>query len=488
MSAPDRQRIFWLDAAKAYGMFLVYYGHIVERFYNGDNQAALLQDRLIYAFHMPLFFFISGFFARQTPDTAGTFVRKGLLTRILPVLFFSVLMIPGMAVEHAQPPNPDWYSAEFKTRWFDDWPELCQKLSSTAEDAQARARGELWQSFSPEVQAAIQAGAKADSLAESEKTFILDGLNASMARPLYDLDDADYIYHSKFVQFMLKNGAEALSDEDRGKVHVTLTFAILYPDWRDETFWQELWEDISRFYPTGFPLNLPTWFLVGLLVVELYHFLVGRFLQSTPRLFVAIPVLLATGVYINHGAGLESDIFFAREGIVLYAFYLLGNLLHRTQLLDRLSPLASGALFTISAAVLLGTFNLNPGSSHYNPVVLINLSQHGHPYYFAIAALAGCFTIAGLSLLTPNARWISWVGSNTLLLMGTNGFFFGFLNWRLRNWITIADSQVEVLGWVTLFTFLQMAASVPLVLLLKHYLPQLVGRPRDEGPLLPKLM
>ena len=30
MSAP--QRIFWLDAAKAYGMFLVYYGHIVERF------------------------------------------------------------------------------------------------------------------------------------------------------------------------------------------------------------------------------------------------------------------------------------------------------------------------------------------------------------------------------------------------------------------------------------------------------------------------
>ena len=26
MSTPDRQRIFWLDAAKAYGMFLLYYG------------------------------------------------------------------------------------------------------------------------------------------------------------------------------------------------------------------------------------------------------------------------------------------------------------------------------------------------------------------------------------------------------------------------------------------------------------------------------
>ena len=113
MSTPDRQRIFWLDAAKAYGMFLVYYGHIVERFYNGENQAALLQDRLIYAFHMPLFFFISGFFARDTPDTPRAFVRKGLCTRILPVLFFSLLMIPGMAVEHAQPPNPSYYSAEF---------------------------------------------------------------------------------------------------------------------------------------------------------------------------------------------------------------------------------------------------------------------------------------------------------------------------------------------------------------------------------------
>ena len=54
MSTPDRQRIFWLDAAKAYGMFLVYYGHTVERFYNGENQASLLRDRLIYAFQMPL--------------------------------------------------------------------------------------------------------------------------------------------------------------------------------------------------------------------------------------------------------------------------------------------------------------------------------------------------------------------------------------------------------------------------------------------------
>jgi len=57
MSTPNRQRIFWLDATKAYGMFLVYYGHTVERFYNGENQASLLQDRLIYAFQMPFFLY-----------------------------------------------------------------------------------------------------------------------------------------------------------------------------------------------------------------------------------------------------------------------------------------------------------------------------------------------------------------------------------------------------------------------------------------------
>ncbi len=484
MNTPFPQRIFWLDAAKAYGIFLVYYGHIAERFYQiGGNHAALLQDKLVYAFHVPLFFFVSGFFARQIPDSTGTFIRKGLLTRLLPVFFFSLLIVPGMAIEHALPPNTDNYSSVFRARWFDDWPDLCRRISSTKEDSLSRARAELWQALSTETRAAIQTGTSADSLSQAERTIVIDGLNAAMAGTPYDLSDPSYISNSRVVQSMLANGAAALSTEERGKLNVTLTWTALFPESADEdSFWQVLLEKVGYIYPHGFPLNVPTWFLIGLLVVEFYHFTVGRFLHSTPRLLVAIPTFWIVGAYINHSADLWSDIFFARECILLYAFYLLGLLLRRAQLLEKLSPKSSIALGIVSSAALLGTFNLNPLPSDLMPVVLINLSQHGNPYYFAVAALAGCFAVAALSLWTPEWQWVSWIGRNTLLLMGCNGFFFAFVNRPLARAVTLADSQPIALFWITLFTALSLAASIPIAMLLDRYLPQLVGRARAARP------
>jgi len=67
-SPPDgtRSRIDWIDVARAYAMFLVFYGHFVETVYHFDNEPALLQEKLVYAFHMPLFIFISGLIAKTT--------------------------------------------------------------------------------------------------------------------------------------------------------------------------------------------------------------------------------------------------------------------------------------------------------------------------------------------------------------------------------------------------------------------------------------
>ena len=488
MSTP--QRIFWLDAAKAYGMFLVYYGHIVERFYQiGGNQAALLQDRLVYSFHMPLFFFLSGFFARQRPDSLGTFLGKGLLTRLLPVVVLSLLIIPGKAVEHFMPPDLSDYSSRFRARWFDDWPDLCRRIASTAENPQARARTELRQALPANVQETIQAGAQADSLTQTERTLVLDGLNAAMDGTPYDLSDPSYISATRVVRYMLADGADALAAQERRRLNVTLTWATLFPEWAGEDgFWEELWDDITFFYPGAFPLNIPTWFLIGLLVVETYHFLVGRFLHSTPRLLAAIAVFGVGGNYINHDAPLWSDIFFAREGVLLYAFYLLGLLLRRTQALERLSPRRALALFALGAATLLGTFDLNPLPDDLMPVVLINLSQHGDPYYFVVTAVAGCLAVAGLALLTPQWRWVSWIGSHTLLLMGCNGFFFAFVNRPLARTFPIDDSHAAVFLWVTAYTLVSLALSVPFAMLLNRYVPQLVGRPRQTGPLLPQLM
>ena len=196
------------------------------------------------------------------------------------------------------------------------------------------------------------------------------------------------------------------------------------------------------------------------------------------------------GLYINHDVELWSDVFFVRECVLLYAFYLMGLLLRRADLFDQLSTSARVALFVVSSAVLLSTFNLNPLPTDLMPVVLINLSQHGNPYYFAVTAVAGCFATVGLALFTPEWSWVAWVGRRTLLFMGCNGFFFAFVNRPLANAMkdTVADSHPIVFAYMMLFTVISMAISVPVVALLDRYVPQLVGRPKEEGPLLPRLM
>ena len=54
VSARSNQRLHWLDYSKTIGMFLVVWGHTFK-----DN-SQIVKD-VIYSFHMPLFFFISGF-------------------------------------------------------------------------------------------------------------------------------------------------------------------------------------------------------------------------------------------------------------------------------------------------------------------------------------------------------------------------------------------------------------------------------------------
>ena len=55
-----KQRIIFIDWLKAIGIFLVIVGHMPM----GDN----MLRNWIYSFHMPLFFFASGFLYRQNND------------------------------------------------------------------------------------------------------------------------------------------------------------------------------------------------------------------------------------------------------------------------------------------------------------------------------------------------------------------------------------------------------------------------------------
>jgi len=79
------KRIAWIDAAKGIGIFLVVLGHTLP--------STAKSMAIIYAFHMPLFFFLSGLTAKSwVPGSAPTFVR-GLRSLMVPYVFFSVVSI-----------------------------------------------------------------------------------------------------------------------------------------------------------------------------------------------------------------------------------------------------------------------------------------------------------------------------------------------------------------------------------------------------------
>ena len=57
-------RIDWVDYAKGIGILLVVYGHLLSSVFHKGIQIPKhffeLSDSIVYSFHMPMFFFLSG--------------------------------------------------------------------------------------------------------------------------------------------------------------------------------------------------------------------------------------------------------------------------------------------------------------------------------------------------------------------------------------------------------------------------------------------
>src|SRR6516162_8987779 len=93
-SAPAR--LEWVDVAKGLGIALVVLGHTLRGLVNAGllNPEGPVQvvDRWIYAFHMPLFFILSGLFlARSAERPLRSFVADKLLRLGYPYLVWVTL-------------------------------------------------------------------------------------------------------------------------------------------------------------------------------------------------------------------------------------------------------------------------------------------------------------------------------------------------------------------------------------------------------------
>jgi fucose 4-O-acetylase-like acetyltransferase len=89
------KRLMWADNAKALGMLLVFWGHILEKGAFSGHYWLHEVYKCIYAFHMPMFFLLAGFFFRPKPQVRfGTFFVQRIKMRLVPVLFFVAAIMP----------------------------------------------------------------------------------------------------------------------------------------------------------------------------------------------------------------------------------------------------------------------------------------------------------------------------------------------------------------------------------------------------------
>lgn len=85
-------RVEWVDILKGIGIILVVIGHANWQF--GAATTDMFIQKYIYSFHMPLFFFLSGYlFIKEKYPDFKKFLLKKIKTLLVPYLVFSILSV-----------------------------------------------------------------------------------------------------------------------------------------------------------------------------------------------------------------------------------------------------------------------------------------------------------------------------------------------------------------------------------------------------------
>lgn len=244
--------------------------------------------------------------------------------------------------------------------------------------------------------------------------------------------------------------------------------------------------------------DIPTWFLMCLITVEILHYAVFQFLRaSDTRILSAAVVFYVAGYAFNREfqffdpGRLMTNYWLFNEAPVVYAFYLLGVVMRRRGFLTgpvRPALLAAGGLAALAVVAL--TYDLNRGPFRLIEAVVILASGHGHFLWFPLTAVAGSLMVLLLARLSPPAAWMTFMGRNALVLFCLNGVVYHHVNGPLAAWTreTLGLSAASVFGVGAAATAVSLALAVPIVMLFNRALPQLIGRPRERGPLLPNLL
>jgi acyltransferase len=357
------QRISWIDNAKALGIIAVFYGHIVIKiFATYPIPAAFLQIKLIYSFHMPLFFLLSGYLVKETQHRKLViFIKNKFMTRIVPFVFFNILVMPFYFIS--------------------------RKISNKNIDI-------------------------------SQFQILLDLLNGS---PIF---------------------------------------------------------------------NPITWYLACLFSVEVINYLLYPVLRKS-----RIVLCMAMVLFYIMGWGLSykeaiinqyitiPDYWYIHEALVAYSFYLFGNLIAACPIFyKKMNPWLNVFLLLLTATCLFATFNMNNGPFKVHPVSLFVIGGYGSFLLFPLTALAGSICIISASRLIPSFSFMNFLGRNTLSLMGLNYIFITSMNTSFIQYSMkiFSGNHFSVFIQCASLTCITLLLCVPFVILLKRYLPFMIGYRKDK--------
>ncbi|WP_288153334.1 acyltransferase family protein [Phocaeicola sartorii] len=101
-----KEDIIWLDYARVIGIFLVILGHVEQHFPSFLITDLVLKDvwHIIYLFHMPLFFIISGylFSGKKNDRVSFSFIYGNIRMLLVSYLIYQIAYIPLILKSHSE--------------------------------------------------------------------------------------------------------------------------------------------------------------------------------------------------------------------------------------------------------------------------------------------------------------------------------------------------------------------------------------------------
>jgi fucose 4-O-acetylase-like acetyltransferase len=243
---------------------------------------------------------------------------------------------------------------------------------------------------------------------------------------------------------------------------------------------------------TGWPaFNGITWFLACLFSVEVINYSLYPVLRkSRIMLCIAMVLFYIMGWCLSYKAAIINqyitipDYWYLHAALVAYSFYLFGNLIATFPIFhEKVNPYLNGLLFILTAVCVLATFNLNNGPFYTVRVPVVASCEYGNFLLFPLTAIAGSLCIISASRLIPSFSFMSFLGRNTLSLMGLDFIFFNFTNISFIYYSMefFSDNHFSVFMQCAFLTCITLLLCVPLVIFLKRYLPFMIGYRKDKG-------